>query len=410
MSDRWELGDDSRNRRTRTRLVTEADVLDYGSDAAEHADWLRGLPDEVRAGYESRPWAGPVESEPAGFWHHDTDLAPGIGFAAGGPHDTLPPGPGLANLTAAADAGRAQLGESQLIGVLCAWQRLISWAQAGQAATVTTLARRRDAQARELDRPALAEHVSDEMAAALRLTGRSASRLLDTAAGLHRLPGVLAALGQGEIDWARACLFTDLLAGLPDDDAARIADGLLGRAGGMTSGQLRAALTKAVLAHDPQAAERRQDDARTEAAVCAWTETSGNAALAGRELATTDVIHARVRLTALARWLHTHGADRDDGPAPRRRLHRPAHRPHSAVPAAPGQLQPSPSPRPQRRQARTPKARLPALPRDQTPRDQAPRDQAPPATDARSRTPPVRATLTRPTPAPGRRPRQYAQP
>ena len=129
---------------------------------------------------------------------------------------------------AAADAGRAQLGESQLIGVLCAWQRLISWAQAGQAATVTTLARRRDAQARELDRPALSEHVSDEMAAALRLTGRSASRLLDTAAGLQRLPGVLAALNQGEIDWAKACLFTDLLAGLPDDDAAKIADDLLG--------------------------------------------------------------------------------------------------------------------------------------------------------------------------------------
>ena len=76
----------------------------------------------------------------------------------------------------------------------------------------------------------------------------------------------------------------------------------------MTSGQLRAALTRAILAHDPDAARQRQDDARTEAAVCAWTETSGNAALAGRELATADVIHARVRLTALARWLHKHGA------------------------------------------------------------------------------------------------------
>ena len=159
-----------------------------------------------------------------------------------------------------------------------------------------------------MDRPALAEHVSDEIAAALRLTTRSASRLLDAADGLQRLPGVLAALGRGEIDWAKAGLFTDLLTGLPDDDAARSAAGLLGRAGGMPTGQLRAALTRAILACDPDAARQRQDDARAEAGVHAWTETSGNAALAGRELATADVIHARTRLTALARWLHTRGA------------------------------------------------------------------------------------------------------
>src|ERR1700722_8209205 len=120
--------------------VAEADLLDCGNDPdptgdAEHAAWLRGLPEDVRAGYESRPWAGPVESEPAGVWHHDGDPGPGIGFAAGGPHDILPPGPELAYLTSATDAGRAELGESQLIGVLCAWQRLIAWAQAGQAAT-----------------------------------------------------------------------------------------------------------------------------------------------------------------------------------------------------------------------------------------------------------------------------------
>jgi hypothetical protein len=182
--------------------------------------------------------------------------------------------------------------------VLCAWQRLISWAQAGQAATITTLARRRDAQARELNRPALAEHVSDEIAAALRLTTRSASRLLDAADGLQRLPGMLAALSRGEIDWAKAGLFTDLLTGLPDEDAREIAAGLLGPAASMTTGQLRAALTRAVLACDLAAVRRRQDDARAEAGVHAWTETSGNTALAGRELATADVIHARVRLTA----------------------------------------------------------------------------------------------------------------
>src|SRR5271165_1526874 len=296
-------------------MICESDVATWFDDEpgetadAEFAAWLRGLPDDIRADYLSRPSAGPLETDPAGFTHHDTEPGSrGIGFAAGGAHDTLPPGPDLAGLAAATDAGRAELGESALIGVLCAWQRLASWAYAGQAVTLMTLVRRREAQAREMHRPSLAEHVNDEVAAALRLTNRSANQLLATASGLDRLPDVYAVLKRGEIDWAKACLFMDQLTGLSDDDAREVAASLLGRAGGMTSGQLRAALTRAVLAHDPEAAEQRRKEARADSGVHTWTETSGNAALAGRELATTDVIHASVRLTAFARWLRKHGA------------------------------------------------------------------------------------------------------
>jgi hypothetical protein len=308
MSDAWELAADG-------RLLSESDVtMCFGDDTdvtgdAEFASWLRGMPEDIRADYLSRPLAGPLETEPAGFHHHEAEPGSGgIGFAAGGPHDTLPPGPDLASLAAATDAGRAELGESALIGVLCAWQRLTSWAQAGQAATLMTLVRRREAQAREMHRPSLAEHVSDEVAAALRLTSRSANQILAAANGVDRLPDVCAALKGGEIDWAKACVFVDQLTGLSDDDAREIAASLLGRAGGMTSGQLRAALTRAVLAHDPEAAERRRKEARTDSGVHTWTETSGNAALAGRELATADVVHASVRLTAFARWLRKRGA------------------------------------------------------------------------------------------------------
>jgi hypothetical protein len=313
MSDPWEPEPDD-------QMLSEWDVaVCFGDDPdpsgdAEYAAWLRGLPDAIRADYLSRPpaqsfGAYPRETEPAGFTHHDVEPGSGgIGFAAGGAHDLLRPGPDLAWLAAATDADRAELGESALIGVLCAWRRLTSWAQAGQAATLITLAARRDAQARELGRPSLVEHVSDEIAAALRLTSRSAGLLLDTAGGLERLPSVQAALKGGELDWAKACLFVDLLAGLSDDDAREIAAALLGRAGGMTTGQLRAALTRAVLAHDPQAAERRREAARAETGVHAWTESSGNAGLAGRELATADVIHADVRLSMFARWLRRRGA------------------------------------------------------------------------------------------------------
>ncbi len=286
---------------------------DYDEDA-EHASWLAGLPADVRAEYEAGPWTGEGESMPAGFLHGDVGSGrSGAGFASGGALDTLAPGWLLAKLTAAAvtgmdGLGHARLGESELIGVLRAWRRLASWAQAGEAAAVSALATRRTAQACDLNNPHLAEHVDDEVAAALTLTGRSAGRLSSVAAGLARLPQVLAALARGEIDWARACVFVDELAGLSDADAADIAGSLLDQAGGWTTGQLRAALRRAVLAFDPDAARRRREAARKDAEVQVWEEPSGNAALAGRELPPADVLAADARLTALARWLKGHGA------------------------------------------------------------------------------------------------------
>ena len=276
----------------------------------EYEAWLRDLPDDIRADLLSEPCAEPLETEPAGYWHHD--IEPGkadTGFAAGGTFDTLAPGPELAHSITATDAARSELGESALIGVLCAWQRLAAWAQAGQAATLMTLACRRETQALELRRPSLAEHVSDEVAAALRLTCRSANQLLATASGLSRLPDVHAALTRGEIDWQKACLFVDLVSGLPDDVARAIASSVLGRADSMTSGQLRAALTRAVMAYDPEAAERRREEARVDSGVHIWTETSGNAALVGRELRPSEVVTANEFLSAHARWLKSHGVD-----------------------------------------------------------------------------------------------------
>ncbi|HUB40534.1 MAG TPA: hypothetical protein VMA72_16935 [Streptosporangiaceae bacterium] len=160
----------------------------------------------------------------------------------------------------------------------------------------------------EQRRPALADHVDDEVAAALALTGQASARLLGVAAGLSRLPCVHAALEAGRIDWAKAVLFTGWLAGLPDEDANDIAQVVLAGAERRTTGQLGAALARAVLAYDPAAAHRRREAARRDASVQSWAEGSGNACLAGRELEPADVIDASARLTEQARWLHHHGA------------------------------------------------------------------------------------------------------
>ena len=281
-----------------------------GSPDAEHESWLRSLPAEIREAYESGPWDGAGEFLAAGFYHHDDDGLWGLDFAAGGQHDRLRPGPELAAAVAHASQDDHELGESELIGVLCAWQRLTSWAQAGQAACLNGLVQRRKHQSVELDRPALAGHVDDEAAAALSLTGRAAGRLLQAAVTLGRLPDVLQALAAGRIDWVKACLFTDLLAGLPDDVATAIARTVLAGADHKTSGQLRAALARAVLAYDPESAQRRREAAaREDASVQLWNEPSGNCGLAGRELPPADALNASARLTAAARWLCRHGAE-----------------------------------------------------------------------------------------------------
>jgi hypothetical protein len=285
---------------------------DLESDPDDYEAWLAGLPADIRAEFLAGAWTGAGESIPAGFLHHMRGGPSGAGFASGGVLDAMTPGPALADALGAVTAnGHSQLGESELIGVLCAWRRISAWAAAGEAAAVVALASRRAAQSREPRRSDLAEHVIDEIAAALTLTGRSADRLLSVASGLARLADVFAALKRGEIDWAKACVFVDELAVMTDDVVAdAIATTYLGRAGagGWTTGQLRAALRRAVLAADPQAAERRRQDARKEAEVRGWDEPSGNAALAGRELPPAEVLAADARLTALANWLQQRGA------------------------------------------------------------------------------------------------------
>ncbi len=112
--------------------------------------------------------------------------AVGSGFAGGGALDRLAPGPDLADFTADAWARElTALSDDELVGVLCAWRRLGSWAMAGELAAVGELARRRPG-------PGLNEdgHLDEEVAAALTLTGWAAARravlAADPQAGIRR--------------------------------------------------------------------------------------------------------------------------------------------------------------------------------------------------------------------------------
>src|SRR5450755_3502366 len=258
------------------------------------------VPEAFGAGFEHRDAAG---------WGPEYATASRSGFAAGGPADTLEPGPVLAGLTARAwDDGLAALSDDELIGVMCAARRVCSWQAAVELATVAELDARRIAGAGDVTEPRAAAHTSEELAAALVLTGRAADTLLDLAAGLARLPAVPAALAAGVIDRARAVVFANELALLDAADATEIAAAVLPRAGGLTTGQLGAALRRAVLAFDPAAARRRRERAAAGARVESWPESSGNTALAGRELSPADALAADRHLTAVARALQAAGA------------------------------------------------------------------------------------------------------
>jgi Domain of unknown function (DUF222) len=187
--------------------------------------------------------------------------------------------------------------------VLGASRRLGSWQAELELAVVAELdARRAGAGGRE------GEHVAEEVAAALTLTGRSAGSLLELSRQLQRLPQTTALLASGVIDRARAGVIADQFALLPGDAAAAVEDRIARRAGEMTTGQLRAACQRAVLAYDPQAAARRREKAGKDARVECWAEPSGTGAVAGRDLNLAQVIAADKHLDAAARWLQQHGA------------------------------------------------------------------------------------------------------
>jgi hypothetical protein len=271
-------------------------------------DELGGWPLSYRAagGLGGWPW-------PAGFAVRDGS-GNGCGFADGGVLDTLPAGIALAEFTADAHARAADLDDDSLIGVMRAWRRLASWAQAGELATVAELARRRPADGHP---PAaspgefptvLSEFVDAEVAVALTLTNQAARTELGLALDLADRPATAAALETGQIDLARATIITRMICPLSAEHADAVEAEVLPRGGEMTTGQLRAALLRAVLAVDPQAARRRREEAEKEARVEHWADPEGTATLTGRYLPPAEVLAASKRLCQIAALWKRQGA------------------------------------------------------------------------------------------------------
>ena len=118
-----------------------------------------------------------------------------------------------------------------------------------------------------------------------------------------------AALAAGRIDLPKAIIFTSELAGLGGVEAAAVAALVAADAAGLTTGQLRGVLHRAVLALDPGAARQRREKAQRDARVECWTEPAGTWSLAGRDLPPAAVLAADKHIDTAARDLKNAGAD-----------------------------------------------------------------------------------------------------
>jgi len=273
--------------------------------------YLQGVLDLVR---ESDEAAGdPTGEDGAAYALLEDGEAWPLAELAGTAAEDMAPGAGLAYW--ASGFAPAQMTDYALPGAAAACRRLASWAQATELALVAEVAAR--AAVRDSGIPAgpgglpaqVPEEAAAEVALALRMSQYGASCWTDLAITLAgRLTGTAAALRDGLIDLTRARLIAEATSVL-DGRAAKLAEEkVLPSAEGKTPAQLRAALRRAVISVDPDAAERRREAAERRAKVGLYGDEEGTATLSGQNLPGAHAAAAMARISALARAMKASGA------------------------------------------------------------------------------------------------------
>jgi Domain of unknown function (DUF222) len=236
-----------------------------------------------------------------------------LAVVAGRMAESVPAGVGLAGWLAAGPV--AGLEDGALAGMAASYRRLASWAQAGELSVVAELASRSAAANERIGvddqgRPGrLPDEACAEVSLALTMSQGTASWWTDLGITLRwRLVATGAALRAGSIDLARARAIAEATALLDDETARAVEALLLAGAGAKTLAGLRAALRRAVIAADPQGAERRREEAERRAKVVLYPDVEGTASLAGYNLPGVPAAAAMARISALARALKASGA------------------------------------------------------------------------------------------------------
>jgi hypothetical protein len=242
------------------------------------------------------------------------------GFGTGMAWDVTP---GCAQLAVAAYAAVEDgssgdsfggVADHELIGLVCAWDRVEAHAAARKLVAIAEVFRRNPEDGFEPapgQMPAVVhEFTRDQLAYALGESRYQADALLTLAWHLAtRLGATLDALRDGTITRAKAELVVRATQYLDGDEARAAEAKVLDRAGGLTPGGLRAALARAVMEVAPEKAKERREKAAKTARVQRWAEDSGNAALMGRELPPDEVLAADQRICWWAGQLKSAGLE-----------------------------------------------------------------------------------------------------
>ena len=239
-------------------------------------------------------------------------------FATGMMMDTMPGRTELAQFAdeaAGDDDSFNGASDDEVLGLLCAWDRVEAHAAARKHAAVAELMRRRPAPGYApkgaARMPAVwDEFTTSELCAVLGQSRWAADAMLELAHDLEvKLPGTKAAFLDGILNQEKAAIIVRATAVL-DTAEARAAEALvLDRAGRLSPAGLRSAIARAVIEVAPDKARERRVKAERDARVEQWPEASGNAALVGRELPPAEVLAADQRITSWARALKKAGLD-----------------------------------------------------------------------------------------------------
>ncbi len=208
--------------------------------------------------------------------------------------DQMEPGVFLAAILSAVDL--EELSGHDRIVVLRAQQRMASHFAARVYETIASVS---DHMSQLDDDPELAnEAAAAEIRVALRLTRRAADSELAFALDLkQRLPQVSDALAAGDIDVRRAKTILYGTAHLSEETARAVVR--------LTTGQLRARITRLCIEADPDEAEQRYEDAVGQRRVVCLPTESGTANLFAYDLAPDRAAAVTRRISALAKSLKT---------------------------------------------------------------------------------------------------------
>ncbi|MGB8359940.1 MAG: DUF222 domain-containing protein [Acidimicrobiia bacterium] len=220
--------------------------------------------------------------------------------------EEIPTGPYLAAVVISVD--RRRLNGHDVVRLMQAEARLAASFEAGELASMVEVALSPPGNAdSEVERsPDVMEYAAVEIATALTLTRRAAETRLDHALALHGpLTRVWQRFATGHIGFRKVREFVNSLGHLPSTLIEGVLDRCLDASSNLTTGQLRARLSRLVMEADPDGSESSFEQGVEDRKVVTYSNPDFTASLGILSADPSDVAAAMAHVERIARHLKT---------------------------------------------------------------------------------------------------------